>query len=85
MKSQRVQIFDYIEQPKQYLYLKSHYLSHDYEYFERQKELDKILLKNLKEELSGYGPPADQLSALLTFVGLDLRALIDNYFRGCPR
>ena len=81
MKSQRVQIFDYVEQPKQYLYLKSHYLSRDYEDFERQKVFDEILLKNLKEELSGYGPPADQLSALLTSVGLDLSALIDNYFK----
>jgi DNA phosphorothioation-associated putative methyltransferase len=81
MRSQKVQNFDYIDQQKQYLYLKSTYLSAEHEDFKRQKKFDTILMRTLNNHLDKYGPQSDQLNKLATSSGLDLSLLTNNYFR----
>jgi DNA phosphorothioation-associated putative methyltransferase len=81
MRSQKVQNFDYIDQQKQYLYLKSSYLSAEHEDFKRQKKFDTILMRTLNNHLDKYGPQSDQLNKLATSSGLDLSLLTNNYFR----
>lgn len=65
MREQDVRFFAYgDDQPVQLLYFKSRYLPADHEMAEQQRDFDKAL-SQLGLDLSGYGPPQEQLEAHL--------------------
>jgi len=65
LRAQRVQFFDYGEEEKaQLLYLKSRYVTPDFERYEEQAGFDAALV-GLGIDLSGFGPDAQTLDEVL--------------------
>lgn len=71
LRAQRVQFFDYGEEENvQLLYLKSRYVTPEFERYEEQVRFDNALLR-LGLDLDGFGPDAETLHAQLRKLGLD--------------
>ena len=59
MRTQKVRIFDYSENERKYLYMKSLYLPETHEFFDLQNDFDKQVAKIKKFDFSLYGPDAN--------------------------
>jgi len=66
MRSQDVRIFDYDDDDRQYLYMKSLYVPEDFDDFERQSNFDRQIAKIGEFDFSGYGPKAFAFDELIS-------------------
>tara|TARA_R110001592_G_scaffold197769_4_gene445800 strand:+ start:12805 stop:14808 length:2004 start_codon:yes stop_codon:yes gene_type:complete len=58
MRSQNVRIFDYDDNDRQYLFMKSLYTPDDHPEYDQQSKFDRQISKIDKFDFSGYGPKA---------------------------
>jgi DNA phosphorothioation-associated putative methyltransferase len=65
MRSQNVRIFDYDDEDRQYLYMKSLYVPEDFNDYEQQSKFDRKVSKIGKFDFSGYGPRASAFDEFL--------------------
>lgn len=72
MRSQRVQIFDYNDEDRQYLFMKSLYLPEDFDDFDRQSKFDVKISKLDKFRFTAYGPKASEFERFLIEQGLSI-------------
>ena len=64
LRSQQVQIFEYDDEDRQYLYMKSLFMSEEAHGFAEQAEFDRRLSKHTNFDFSGYGPSAREFDAI---------------------
>jgi DNA phosphorothioation-associated putative methyltransferase len=65
MRSQQVHIFDYDDENRQYLYMKSLYLPEESVGYVKQAEFDRQLSKITNFDFSGYGPSAQEFDLFI--------------------
>jgi hypothetical protein len=65
MRAQRVRVFNYHAENRQYLFMKSLYIPDDLDNFEEQSKFDQSLHKLDLFDFSNYGPNADYFDEVL--------------------
>jgi len=65
MRSQNVRIFDYNDDDRQYLFMKSLYVPEDFDDYDNQSKFDRQVGKLGKFDFSGYGPKASAFDEFL--------------------
>jgi len=70
MRSQNVCIFDYDDEDRQYLFMKSLYLPDDFEDYVQQSDFDRKVAKIGKFDFSAYGPKGSAFDEYLRDNGL---------------
>jgi DNA phosphorothioation-associated putative methyltransferase len=65
MRSQNVRIFDYDDEDRQYLFMKSLYVPEDFNDYDQQSKFDRQVAKIGKFDFSGYGPKASAFDDFL--------------------
>ena len=73
MRSQRVRIFDYDDEDRQYLFMKSLFLPDNFDDYEQQSKFDRSIQKLEGFDFSGYGPDATFFDSTIRERGLVVR------------